>query len=131
MPRLPGNSRAPCTRWRSGRKRRVKQVGPDKPPQRDSGGPMTAQKLIVLTGLPGSGKSTLANGLSRSLSMPVFSVDPIEAAMRRSGLAEAQTGIAAYNIAVTLADEHLTLGHSVIIDAVNPAEAPRPAWRNL
>src|ERR1700716_3700755 len=93
-------------------------------------GAMT-QTLIVLSGLPGSGKSTLANGLSRALSIPVFSVDPIEAGMRRSGLAEAQTGVAAYDVAQTLADEHLRLGHSVIIDAVNPVEAPRAAWRNL
>jgi predicted kinase len=93
---------------------------------------MTTQILIVLSGLPGSGKSTLAEGLSRALSVPVFSVDPIEAGMRRSGLAEAaQTGIAAYYVAQTLADEHLRLGHSVIIDAVNPVEAPRAAWRSL
>src|SRR5882672_6908085 len=92
---------------------------------------MTAQKLIVLCGLPGSGKSTLAEGLSRRLSMPVFSVDPIEAAMWRGGLDKAQTGIAAYDVAVTLADEHLRLGHSVIINAVNPVEAPRAAWRDL
>jgi predicted kinase len=92
---------------------------------------MTAQKLIVLSGLPGSGKSTLAEGISRSLSVPVFSVDPIEAAMWRGGLARAQTGVAAYEVAVTLADEHLRLGHSVIVDAVNPVEAPRAAWRNL
>jgi len=81
---------------------------------------MKAQKLIVLSGLPGSGKSTLAEGISRSLSVPVFSVDPIEAAMWRGGLARAQTGVAAYDVAVTLADEHLRLGHSVIVDAVNP-----------
>src|ERR1700738_3554635 len=93
---------------------------------------MTTQILIVLSGLPGSGKSTLAEGLSRALSVPVFSVDPIEAGMRRSGLAEAaQTGIAAYYVAQTLADEHLRLGHSVIIDALNPVEAPRAAWRSL
>jgi len=92
---------------------------------------MTSQVLIVLSGLPGSGKSTLAEGLSRALSMPVFSVDPIEAAMWRSGLARDQTGIAAYDIAITLADENLQLGHSVIVDAVNPVEAPRAAWRNL
>jgi predicted kinase len=89
------------------------------------------QKLIVLSGLPGSGKSTLAEGLSRKLSVPMFSVDPIEAAMWRGGLPKAQTGIAAYDVAITLADEHLRLGHSVIIDAVNPVEAPRTAWRNL
>jgi predicted kinase len=84
-----------------------------------------------LSGLSGSGKSTLAEGLSRTLSVPVFSIDPIEAAMWRGGLAKAQTGIAAYDVAITLADEHLRLGHSVIVDAVNPVEAPRAAWRNL
>jgi predicted kinase len=87
--------------------------------------------LIVLSGLPGSGKSTLAEGLSRALSVPLFSVDPIEAAMWRAGLARAHTGIAAYDVAQALADEHLRLGHSVIIDAVNPIEAPRAAWRKL
>jgi predicted kinase len=92
---------------------------------------MTAPKLIVLSRLPGSGKSTLAEGLSRKLSVPVFSIDPIEAAMWRGGLAKAQTGIAAYDVAIALADEHLRLGHSVIADAVNPVEAPRAAWRNL
>jgi predicted kinase len=92
---------------------------------------MTTLKLIVLSGLPGSGKSTLAESLSRSLSVPVFSIDPIEGAMWRGGLAKAQTGIAAYDVAIALADEHLRLGHSVIADAVNPVEAPRAAWRNL
>jgi predicted kinase len=92
---------------------------------------MTSQTLIVLSGLPSTGKSTLADGLSRSLSVPVFSVDPIEAAMWRGGLAKAQTGIAAYDVAIALADEHLRLGHSVIVDAVNPIEAPRAAWRDL
>jgi predicted kinase len=47
---------------------------------------VTSQKLVVLSGLPGSGKNTLAEGLSRILSLPVFSVDPIEAAMWRGGL---------------------------------------------
>jgi predicted kinase len=92
---------------------------------------MTSQTLIVLSGLPGSGKSTVAEGLSRALSVPVLSVDPIEAAMWRGGLAKAQTGIVAYDVAVALAAEHLRLGHSVIADAVNPVEAPRAAWRNL
>jgi predicted kinase len=73
-------------------------------------------QIIVLSGLPGSGKSTLAEGLSRALSMPVFSVDPIEAAMWRSGLAKQSTGIAAYDVAIALSYEHLRLGHSAIID---------------
>jgi predicted kinase len=92
---------------------------------------MISQKLVILTGLPGSGKSTLAEGLSRHFSLPLFSVDPIEAAMWRGGLPRDQTGIAAYTVAQALAEEHLRLGHSVVIDAVNPVEAPRAAWRNL
>jgi predicted kinase len=92
---------------------------------------MMSQKLVILAGLPGSGKSTLAEGLSRHFSLPLFSVDPIEAAMLRSGLPRDHTGIAAYVVAQALAEEHLRLGQSVIIDAVNPVEAPRAAWRNL
>ena len=92
---------------------------------------MTPQKLIVVSGLPGSGKSTIAEGVSRALSLPVFSIDPVEAAMWRGGLPKQSTGIAAYEVAIALADEHLRLGHSVIADAVNPVEAPRAAWRNL
>jgi predicted kinase len=88
-------------------------------------------QLIVLSGLPGSGKTTLAEGLSHTLSRPIFSVDPIEAAMWQGGLARESTGIAAYDVAIKLADQHLRLGHSVIVDAVNPVEAPRAAWRNL
>ena len=92
---------------------------------------MTTLKLIVLAGLPGSGKSTLAEGLSRHFSLPLFSIDPIEAAMWRGGLARDQTGIAAYEVAQALAAEQLRLNHSVLIDAVNPVEAPRAAWRKL
>src|ERR1700679_1185235 len=92
---------------------------------------MTSPSLIVLSGLPGSGKSTVAEGLSRTLSIPLFSIDPIEAAMWRGGLSKTQTGIAAYDVAIALADEHLRLGHSVIVVAVNPTEAPRAAWRDL
>jgi predicted kinase len=90
-----------------------------------------SQKLIIFAGLPGSGKSTLAEGLARHFSLPLFSVDPIEAAMWRGGLPRDHTGIAAYVVAQTLAEEHLRLGHSVVIDAVNPVEAPRAAWRQL
>jgi predicted kinase len=92
---------------------------------------MVSQKLIVLAGLPGSGKSTVAEGLACHFSLALFSIDPIEAAMWRGGLPRDQTGIAAYVVAQTLAEEHLRLGQSVVIDAVNPVEAPRAAWRAL
>ena len=51
--------------------------------------------------------------------------------MWRSGLAKTETGVAAYEVARALVDEHLRLRHPVIVDAVNPVEAPRAAWRNL
>ena len=89
------------------------------------------QKMAVISGLPGSGKSTLAEQLSRTLALPVFSVDPVEAAIWRGGLAKEDTGIAAYEVVGALADEHLKLGYSVIIDAVSPVEAPRTMWRTL
>ena len=92
---------------------------------------MTPSTLIVLSGLPGSGKSTLAQGVSLALSMTMFAVDPIEAEMVRAGLPRGRTGIAAYEVAQALADEHLGLQRSAIIDAVNPVEAARAAWRRL
>jgi predicted kinase len=91
----------------------------------------TPPSLIVLSGLPGSGKTALAEGLSRNLSIPVFSVDPIEAAMWRAGLDKSDTGVAAYEVVHALADEHLRLRIPAIVDAVNPVEAPRAAWRKL
>src|SRR5258708_23206456 len=87
--------------------------------------------LSGLSGLPGAGKSVLAESLSRALSVPIFAIDAIEAAMWRAGLAKTETGAAAYQVAQALADEQLRLRHSVIVDAVNPVEAPRAAWRNL
>jgi predicted kinase len=89
------------------------------------------QKVIIVSGLPGSGKSMVAEGLSRKLSLPIFSIDPIEAAMWRSGLDKAATGVAAYEVVYALADEHLKLGHSVILDAVSPVEAARDMWRKV
>jgi predicted kinase len=71
--------------------------------------------LIVMAGLPGAGKSTVAERLGRTLPAPVVSVDPIEAAMWRAGVARDQpTGLAA-----------------VIIDAVNAVEPARRQWRSL
>jgi predicted kinase len=43
--------------------------------------------LTAMAGLPGAGKSWVAEELERKLSAPVVSVDPIEAAMWRAGVA--------------------------------------------
>ncbi|MGW4807702.1 AAA family ATPase [Kitasatospora sp. NPDC004272] len=88
--------------------------------------------LIAMAGLPGAGKSTVAEALGRRLAAPVVSVDPIEAAMRRAGVAPGQpTGLAAYVVAEAVADGVLALGQNVIVDAVNAVEAARGQWRAL
>ena len=93
---------------------------------------MKTAKLIVFSGLPGVGKSTLAERVAQELAFPLFSVDPIESALLKSGLTRSfETGLAAYLVAETLADAHLTRGLSVIIDAVNPVQEARDMWQHL
>ena len=90
------------------------------------------RKLIIISGLPGSGKSTIAEGLSQKVGIPIFSVDPIESAVIKSGIKKSfATGLAAYLVAETLAGEQLRLGLSVIIDAVSPVKEARDMWHNL
>ncbi|MFE3113281.1 AAA family ATPase [Kitasatospora indigofera] len=88
--------------------------------------------LIAMAGLPGAGKSSVAGALGRELTAPVVSVDPIEAAMWRAGVARGQpTGLAAYLVAEAVADGVLALGQSVIVDAVNAVQEAREQWRLL
>jgi predicted kinase len=93
---------------------------------------MSKLKLIIISGLPGSGKSTLAEAVAQKLKLPIFSVDPIESSIIKSGIKKSfETGLAAYLIAETLAFEHLKLGTSVIIDAVSPVKESREMWHGL
>ena len=88
--------------------------------------------LIVLSGLPGTGKSAIAEGLAKALAIPVLSVDPIESAVIRAGLARGfETGYAAYLVAEAVADATLKLGLGCVIDAANYVEAGRDLWRGL
>jgi predicted kinase len=88
--------------------------------------------LVVLSGLPGSGKSAIADELGRRLGAPVVSVDPIEAAIWRCGIPPSfETGVAAYEVAVVLAEHQLRLGLPVVGDAVNSVEVARDMWRRV
>lgn len=88
--------------------------------------------LVLLSGLPGAGKSALADGLGRSLPAAVFSVDPIESAILAAGLEHGfATGLAAYGVAMRLAEDHLALGQHVVADAVNDVAQAREAWRQI
>lgn len=88
--------------------------------------------LVVMTGLPGTGKSAIADAVARALPAPVFSVDPLEAALLRSGInREQNSGIAAYEVAADLARSQLQLGQSAIVDAVNAWESLRHWYLGL
>jgi predicted kinase len=88
--------------------------------------------LIAMAGLPAAGKSSIAAEVGSALSYAVVAVDPIEAALRRAGIAREQpTGLAAYAVAEAVADGILRLGQTVIVDAVNAVEPARQQWRAL
>jgi predicted kinase len=88
--------------------------------------------LIVLSGMPATGKSAIADGIGRALRLPVLSVDPIESALLRAGVARSfETGLAAYVVAEAIADRNLAVGLDVVIDAVNSVEPARDMWRAL
>jgi predicted kinase len=88
--------------------------------------------LIAMCGLPGAGKSTVALAVGRALGAPVMSVDPVEAAMLRSGVDPGQpTGLAAYVVVEAVAEGNLGMGRPVIVDAVNDAPQARAQWVGL
>jgi predicted kinase len=86
--------------------------------------------LVVVSGLPGVGKSALADALGERLGAPVLSVDPVEAAILRSGIPRSfETGLAAYGVVAALAEQQLRLGLGVVVDAVSSLEVAREMWR--
>ena len=88
--------------------------------------------LIAMAGLPGAGKSTVADALGRRTGWPVLSVDPVEAALLRAGVAADQpTGLAAYLAVDALSEHLLRLGLTVLVDAVNAAPEARAQWEDL
>ena len=86
--------------------------------------------LVVVAGLPGVGKSTFADAIGQRFRVPVFSVDPIEAALWRSGIPRSfETGLAAYEVVATLAEHVMHLGITAVVDAVSSLEIARAMWR--
>ena len=74
--------------------------------------------LILFAGMPGSGKTTLARMVARRLKVPVFAKDRVQRVLRDHHLAPERSGDG-YFIILDVADELLSLGLSVILDATS------------
>jgi predicted kinase len=86
--------------------------------------------LVVVSGLPGTGKSAVAEGLAARLRMVHLAIDVVEEAMLTAGQARGwTTGVAAYEVAGSVAAANLALGNDVCVDAVNDSEPARDTWR--
>ena len=83
--------------------------------------------LIALGGLPGVGKSALATSLARRIGAVHLRIDTIEQAMRNAGLNV--SGPEGYLAARDLAEDNLRIGHTVIVDSVNPVAITRDYWQ--
>lgn len=87
--------------------------------------------LIVFSGLPGTGKSTLARALAARLRAALLRIDTIEQALRAVRPDEAEMGPDGYLAGYAIAADNLSLGRTVVADAVNPVDLTRDAWRTV
>lgn len=83
--------------------------------------------LIAFGGLPAVGKSTLSQALARRIGAVQLRIDTIEQAMRNAGFTV--SGPEGYLAARDLAEDNLRIGHTVVVDSVNPLPITRNYWR--
>ncbi len=77
------------------------------------------RRLIMLSGLQGTGKSTIASSLATKLQYPLFAKDHLESVLYNDNLTDGSS-LTSYHMMFELAQLHLSLGMSCILDAVFP-----------
>ncbi len=86
----------------------------------------------MISGLPGTGRTALAEALSVALPGFAVSVDSIETALRRAGIARTEPiRLASYSVAAGIVDGQLRLGHHTIAAGVNAGRPERELWYAL
>jgi predicted kinase len=81
-------------------------------------------KLIAFSGLPATGKTYLAETLSKQLQIPMLSKDHFENILYREQLSDGSS-LSSYHLLLETAKLELSLGISVIVDAVFPLQGFR------
>ena len=71
--------------------------------------------------MPGSGKTTLARMVAQDMRVPSFAKDRMQRVLRDHNLAAENTGHG-YYVILDMADEQLSLGLSIILDATFPLD---------
>jgi predicted kinase len=87
-------------------------------------------KLIAFSGLPATGKSRLAKHLTQALQIPMFSKDHFESILYKDQLSDG-TSLSGYHLLLETAKLQVSLGLSVIIDAVFPLQGFRDSLKEI
>jgi predicted kinase len=87
-------------------------------------------KLILFSGLPGTGKSSLARQVASKFSFPLFNKDYFESILYNNKFTEGKS-VHGYHLLLETAELQLSLGLSLVLDAVFPRVGFRERVRDM